>query len=163
MRRTLAVAVAIVVTALAGTAVAGCATNPGLAAPRAGSVRLTGPATGAPADPRVTRQICSSAVKAAGDVLKVFNEQLATLENAATRGDEHSMVEAAEVIIERVTEMSAALRAFAQKAVTPRVRMALSRASATLAEIASASYTGSPWDIRKTLSGLGSSIAKACG
>jgi hypothetical protein len=163
MRHALAVVVALV-TIVAGTAVAGCATEPGMAAPnRAGSVRLSVPASKAPADPRLTRQICAAAVRAAGEVLEVFNVQLAALERAAARGDESTMVEAAEVIIEQVTEASAALRVFAQKAVTPRVRLALSRAAATLAEIASASYNGSPTDIRTTLSGLGPALTKACG
>jgi hypothetical protein len=163
MRHAMAVVVALVAI-VAGTVIAGCATDPGLAASnRTGSVRLSVPPSKAPPDPRLTRQICAAAVRAAGDVLEVFNVQLAALERAAARGDESTMVEAAEMIIEQVTEASAALRVFAQKAVTPRVRMALSRAAATLAEIASASYDGSPTDIRATLTGLGPTLAKACG
>ena len=164
MRRALAAIAATVVVAAAATAVAACATEPGLASSkRTGTVRLSVPPTRAPADPRLTRQICGAAVEAAGDVLEVFNEQLAALERAAARGDQNTMVEAAEVIIDQVTDMSTALRAFAQKAVTPRVRAALSRASAMLAEIASESYAGSPSDIRRTLTGLGTSLTKACG
>lgn len=163
MRHALAVAVALAMV-VGGAVVAGCATDPGLAAPnRAGTVRLSGPPTKAPADPRLTRQICAAAVRSTGEVLEVFNVQLAALELAAAQGDESTMVESAEVIIEQVTEAAAALRVFAQKAVTPRVRAALSRAAATLAEIASASYTGSPTDIRTTLSGLAPALSKACG
>jgi hypothetical protein len=164
MRRALVAGLAILVTAMAGTAVAGCASEAGLASPgRTGSVRLSVTPTRTPADPRLTRQICAAAVRGTGEVLKMFNEQLATLERAAARGDQSTMVEAAEVIIEQVVEMATALRVFAQKAVTPRVRAALSRASAKLAEIATESYAGSPTDIRTTLTGLGTALTKACG
>jgi hypothetical protein len=164
MWRALVAGLAIVVTVLAGTALAGCASEAGLASPgRTGSVRLSVPPTRSPVDPRLTRQICAAAVRGTGEVLKVFNEQLATLERAAARGDQSTMVEAAEVIIEQVVDMATALRVFAQKAVSPRVRAALSRASAKLAEIATESYAGSPTDIRTTLAGLGTSLTKACG
>jgi hypothetical protein len=164
MRRALVAGLAIVVTAMAGATVAGCAGEPGLASPgRTGTVRLSVTPTKTPADPRLTRQICAAAMRGAGEVLKVFNEQLAALEQAAARGDQNTMVEAAEVIIEQVTEMATALRVFSQKAVTPRVRSALAKASAKLAEIATESYAGSPTDIRSTLTGLGTSLSKACG
>jgi hypothetical protein len=162
MRRALMAGFAIVLTVMAGTT-SGCGADPGLASPGSGTVRLSVPPTKTPADPRLTRQICAAAVRGAGEVLKVFNEQLAALERAAARGDEGTMVEAAEVIIEQVVEMATALRVFAQKAVTPRVKAALNRASAKLAEIATESYTGSPTDIRTTLTGLGASLSKACG
>jgi hypothetical protein len=164
MRRAVLAGLAFVVTVMAGTAVAGCTGEAGLASPgRTGSVRVSVTPTKSPADPRLTRQVCAAAVRATREVLKVFNEQLATLERAAARGDQNTMVEAAEVIIEQVVEMATAMRVFAQKAVTPRVRTALSRASAKLAEIASESYAGSPTDIRTTLAGLGTSLTKACG
>jgi hypothetical protein len=159
MRRALA---AVVATAVAAATVAGCAPGPTFG-PAGHSAQLSAVPTPQAADPRLTRQICAAAVKATGTTLEVFNEQLASLERAAARGDQASLVEAAEVIVDQVREMSRVLRSFAQKAVTPRVRAALRRAAATLTEITSESYSGSPSDIRRTLSGLGPALAKACG
>ena len=142
--------------------VVGQPTVSGSAPAPSGTAGATPTATPAPPDPAVTRQVCADAVRAAGEVVKLFNDQLAVLERAAARGDEATMVAAAEKIMDELTEMATTLRVYAQRSVTPPVRAALSKAAATLSEMASESYPGSPADIKKALTGLGSAFTSAC-
>jgi hypothetical protein len=153
MRRALAAAVIAVMTATA------CGTQPGIAA---NPLSRTTTASPTAADPAVTRQACLTAVRAAGDGVRVFNDQLQVLERAAARGDQHAMVAAAEVINNKMRELASTLRRLSQTAVSPRVRAALGGASAMLRDITSVSYTGSPSDIRTALVGFGTSFHRAC-
>jgi len=157
MRRALAAAAVTVVTVTA------CATGPGVASTLpAGASRVSATATPVPVDPAVNRQVCAAAASAAGKGVRDFNVELAALERAAARGDQHAVVDSAEVILDQLTGLAATLRRLAQRAVSPSVRAALGRASATLGSIASESYAGSPADIRKALVGLAGSFTRAC-
>ncbi len=136
---------------------------PGPLQPTAGassSVPPTAPAS--PDDPAVTRRTCTAAIGLARDGMKVFNEQLAVLEKAASRGDQTAMVAAAEAINKKFNDMAASLGTLAQESVSPPVKIALTGASAALSDVASETYAGTMVDITKKLAEVAATVTKAC-
>lgn len=157
--------------AAAGTAfftMAACTTAPAsvlspTASPTPTSAAATPSPTAPPVDPVLTKQICAAAAKATADGTKVFNDQLAALEQAAAKNDQAAMVAAAEAINKQFTDLASALGVLAQQPVSPAVKVVLSDVSTALTEMASLSYTGTTVDIRKKLLDFAAAFGKTCG
>jgi hypothetical protein len=161
MRRVGAVVAVVVFAAVVPAAVA-CGTDGGRPLAAVVDAARPGPGTTTPADPAVTRELCAKAVKATADGVRVFNTQLAVIEEAAADGDEEAIVSAAKVINVRITGMATTLRAYSRAPVSARVRVRMAQASAALRHLSSEEYAGTPADIRETLTDVRRKLRDAC-
>ena len=73
---------------------------------------------------------------------KVFNDQIAAIEQAAADGDQAAMVAAAETINKQFVSLAAILTQLSERPVTPALATVLTDIATALAQMSSLSYTG---------------------
>lgn len=115
-----------------------------------------------PEDPAVTADVCSLATADTASTTKLFNDQMAALEQAAARGDQAAMVAAAGAINKRFMSLGATLTQLATRPVSPALRAVLTDIATALAQMSSLAYTGTTVDIRKKLLDFAAAFAKVC-
>lgn len=157
--------------ALAGIAVV--AVIPTACADGLGSATTAGPmdtaavvpvraATPPPPDAAVTRQVCAVAERTASRGLRVFTHHMAALETAAARNDQTAMVAAATAITTEFAAMAATLGSLSKRSVSAPVRVALVDASASIRQMGSIEYVGTPADQHEELREVADAFAEAC-
>jgi hypothetical protein len=115
-----------------------------------------------PVDPAVTADVCSLSSAATASTTKIFNDQIAALEQAAARNDQASMVRAAETINRQFENLAATLTQLSERPVTPALRTVLTDIATALTQMYALSYTGTTVDIRKKLLDFAAAFAKTC-
>jgi hypothetical protein len=115
-----------------------------------------------PEDPAVTADVCSLASAATSSTTKIFNDQIAALEQAAARNDQATMVRAAETINRQFANLAATLTQLAARAVSPALRTVLTDIATALTQMYALSYTGTTVDIRKKLLDFAAAFTSTC-
>ncbi len=115
-----------------------------------------------PLDPAVTADVCSLAAAATTSTTKVFNDQLAALEQAAARNDQSAMVAAAEAINKQFVSLAAILTQLSERPVASALKTVLTDIATALTQMSSLSYTGTTVDIRKKLLDFAAAFNKTC-
>ena len=93
---------------------------------------------------------------------KVFNDQIAALEQAPPRNDQAAMVAAAEAINKQFVSLAAILTQLSERPVTPALKTVLTDIATALTQMSSLSYTGTTVDIRKKLLDFAAAFTKTC-
>ena len=158
--------VAVVIVALTAAAchrsvpVATEAPSPDATASASPSVSLS--PTSPPEDPAVTADVCNLASAATAGTTKIFNDQIAALEQAAARNDQATMVTAAQTINRQFANLAATMTQLAERPVSPALRTVLTDVATALTQMYALSYTGTTVDIRKKLLDFAAALAKTC-
>jgi hypothetical protein len=118
--------------------------------------------TAPPADPAATAEVCGLAAAATQTTSSIFNEQIATIEEAAARNDQAAMVEAAEAINQQFVSLGETFTQLAKRRISPELRTVLTDISTALEQMSSLSYTGTTVDIRKKLLDFSTAIGSTC-
>jgi hypothetical protein len=127
-----------------------------------GTPSATPSPTPPPVDPAVVLEACSLASAATSGATKVFNDQIAALEQAAARNDQVAMVTAAEAINKEFVGLAATLSQLAQRPVSPELKTVLTDVAAALTQMSSLAYTGTTVDIRKKLLDFAAAFNRTC-
>ncbi len=157
MRRLIAASMVVA----AALVTAGCAGDP--AAPgTVASVRVARTSAGPPIDPVVTKQVCGEAKTGTTDTVRFFHDQLLAIESAAARGDQASVVLAADAIQQRIVGLATSLIRWSQLPVSPTVKGTLLLAASSLLAVSSKTYPGNQADISRRLDELKRKIDAVC-
>jgi len=110
----------------------------------------------------VTADVCSLSTAATASTTKIFNDQIAALEQAAARNDQATMVRAAETINRQFENLAATFTQLAERPVSAALRTVLTDIATALTQMYALSYTGTTVDIRKKLLDFAAAFANTC-
>ncbi|HEY7224457.1 MAG TPA: hypothetical protein VH561_12840 [Micromonosporaceae bacterium] len=102
-------------------------------------------------DPLATIQVCGLATAATDTTITLFNEEMATFEQAAASNDQATMVESAQAIDDQFVSVAQTFTELAKRPVDPALRQVLTDISSALTAMTAVSYTGTTVDIRMKL------------
>src|SRR5215475_3979122 len=114
------------------------------------------------AEPTLTQEACTAAALSAADSTRLFNNQMAVIEQAAADDDTGALIAAANRIQRSFVQLAQGLSTLSTKPVNPEVAQTLREAAATVTEISSNTYGGSTADISARLADLTSAVLTAC-
>jgi hypothetical protein len=113
-------------------------------------------------DPATTLAVCTEASSATAVTTSIYNEQIASLEQAAARNDQATMVLAAEAINRQFIALADTLTVLSQRAVSQELNTVLVDIATALRQMSSLAYTGTIVDIRKKLLDFAAAFQHTC-
>lgn len=115
-----------------------------------------------PVDPATTLAVCTEASSATVLTTSIYNEQIASLEQAAARNDQATMIQAAGAINNQFVALADTLTVLSQRAVSQELKSVLADIATALRQMSSLAYTGTIVDIRKKLLDFAAAFQHTC-